>query len=355
MHKQLLTLADDAYALRPEGTASVVRSYIENSFDKQEPLSKLFYLGAMFRGERPQKGRLRQFHQIGVEAIGPNSTSPYLDAEIIALAMHLLREFGVRGPRLKINSLGSQADKEHVSVWLRAELGKHKNNLCADCQSRFERNVFRVLDCKNGSCKKAIASVVKSLPLSDESRKYFNDVQSALKSLDIAFDVSPHLVRGLDYYTHTVFEITAEGLGSQDAVGAGGRYSGLVHELGGDEKTGFGAIGFALGIERILLAAGDAKAPVQPLDVFVVATQPQDAFGLVHQLRQANISADMSFSAGSFKSQMNRANKLNARFALILGEEEIKNKSVAVKDMQKSVQETVALENIIEYLTREVL
>ena len=192
----------------------------------------------MFRGERPQKGRLRQFHQIGVEAIGPNSTSPFLDAEVIALAMHLLKESGVKDPRLRINSLGSQEDKTNISAWLRGEFAKHKKDLCEDCQGRFERNVFRVLDCKKEGCRKVAALVVKNLPLSPESQNYFDEVQVALKNAGIAFEVSPHLVRGLDYYTHTVFEITAEGLGSQDAVGAGGRYGGLVHELGGSENVG---------------------------------------------------------------------------------------------------------------------
>ncbi|MBI4308823.1 MAG: histidine--tRNA ligase [Candidatus Omnitrophica bacterium] len=358
VNKQLLALAaakEEGYALRPEGTAAVVRSYLENSFDKNELLSKFFYIGPMFRGERPQKGRLRQFHQIGVEAIGIDGASAFLDAEILALAMHLLEEFGVQGPKLKINSLGSREDKEHISAWLRAELGKYKSDLCENCRSRFEGNVFRVLDCKNEFCKKVVRAVMggqKGLPLSESSLDYFKSVQNTLENLKINFEVSPYLVRGLDYYTHTVFEITAQGLGSQDAVGAGGRYDRLVHDLGGDGKTKFGGIGFALGIERIFLAAGDTAAPVQSLDVFVVATQAQDAFGLAQQLRRAGISADMGFSAASFKSQMNRANKLNARFALILGEEELKNKSAAVKNMQTSVQEIVALENIIEYLRK---
>ena len=355
VNKQLLELAsgkeDEGYALRPEGTASVVRSYVENSLDKNEPLSKLFYIGPMFRGERPQKGRLRQFHQIGVEAIGPNSTSPYLDAEVIALAMHLLKELGVESPQLKINSLGSKEDKTNISAWLRGEFAKHKKDLCEDCRSRFERNVFRVLDCKKEGCRKVAASVVKNLPLSPESQNYFDEVQIALKSAGIAFEVSPHLVRGLDYYTHTVFEITAEGLGSQDAVGAGGRYGGLVHELGGSENVE--GIGFALGMERILLAGGQATAVRSGVGVFVIAMKEEyrsQAFLILQQLRQAGISADMSFVGGSMKSQMGKADKANARFTLILGEEEIKNNTVAVKDMQKSTQETVELKNVVNVL-----
>ena len=356
VNKQLLELAtnkEEGYALRPEGTASVVRAYLENSFDKKEPLSKLFYIGPMFRGERPQKGRLRQFHQIGVEAIGPNSASPHLDAEILALAMHLLKALGVKNPKLKINSLGSKEDKEHISVWLRGELKKHKKDLCEECQNRFERNVFRVLDCKNEACRKVAASVVKKLPLSDASQDHFQSIQNALKSIGVDFEIAPHLVRGLDYYTHTVFEVTAEGLGSQDAVGAGGRYGGLVHELGGDAKTDFSAIGFALGIERILLASGAAQPVPSTIDAFVITMDEagqKQAFKLVNDLRHAGISADMSYTGGKIGSQMNRANKLNARFALILGEEEMKNGAVAVKNMTSGTQENIKLENVLEYL-----
>ena len=357
VNKQLLELVsskeDEGFALRPEGTASVVRSYIENSFDGKESLSKFFYLGPMFRGERPQKGRLRQFHQIGVEAIGPNSTSPLLDAELIILAMNLLTSFGVKGPHLKINSLGSKEDKANISIWLRGEFTKHKDDLCEDCQARFERNVFRVLDCKKENCRKLVGSLVKNLPLSAESQHYFEQVKAALKSAGVVFEVAPHLVRGLDYYTHTVFEITAEGLGSQDAVGAGGRYNGLVHELGGNEKIDFGAIGFALGIERILLASGQTAAAASGIDVFVIAMSQEFqavAFGLLQQLRGAGISANMSFVSASMKSQMGKADKANARFALILGEDEIKNNTAALKDMRASVQEIVAVADLVGYL-----
>ena len=190
------------------------------------------------------------------------------------------------------------------------------------------------------------------------SKEYFNKVKQVLDDLNIPYEVSPRLVRGLDYYTHTVFEITAaEGLGSQDAVGAGGRYNGLIHELGGDAKTDFGAIGFALGVERILLAAGKAQPAAAGTDAFAIAMdaayQPQ-AFKIVDGLRRAGISADMNFSGGSMKSQMNRANKLNARFALIIGEDEIKNNAVAVKDMLSGTQEPVAVENIVAVLKKKL-
>lgn len=363
VHKQLMELASGeqeigGLALRPEGTASVVRSYIENSLDGKESLSKLFYLGPMFRGERPQKGRLRQFHQIGVEAIGPNSISPYLDAEVIALAMQLLKELNVKNPKLKINSLGSKEDKKVMSLWLREEFAKHKSDLCEDCQSRFERNVFRVLDCKNESCRKVVQAVLgpfAGMSLLPESRQYFDNVLAVLKDLGIPFEVSPRLVRGLDYYNHTVFEITAEGLGSQDAVGAGGRYNGLVQELGGHENVE--GVGFALGLERILLASGQAIAMPSGVDAFVIAMkegyQPQ-AFLLLQQLREAGISADMSFISGSMKSQMGKANKANARFTLILGEDEIKSNTVAFKDMQAGTQEIVEAKNIVSSLKNKL-
>ncbi len=359
VEKEMYTFTDqgqESLTLRPEATAPVVRAYLEHQMAAQSALVKVYYLGPMFRRERPQSGRYRQFHQIGVEAIGPNSASPYLDAEILALAMHLLNDFGVKGAKLKINSLGSKEDKEVISSLFRKEFSKHKKDLCEDCQSRFERNVFRVLDCKNESCRKVVNAAMGSdvhLPLSVGSLQYFNNVQSMLKDLGIRHEVSRHLVRGLDYYTHTVFEITAEGLGSQDAVGAGGRYSGLIHELGGDPKTDYGAVGFALGIERILLASGATQPAPSTIDAFVIAMDEvgqKQAFKLVNDLRHVGISADMNYNGGKIGSQMNRANKLNARFALILGEEEMKSCSIAVKNMTNGAQENVALKDVLEYL-----
>ncbi len=350
---------ENNYALRPEGTASIVRSYIENSFDKKESLSKFFYIGPMFRGERPQKGRLRQFHQIGVEAIGPNSISAFLDAEIIALAMHLLKDFGVENPKLKINSLGSKEDKANISEWLRKEFAKHKKDLCEDCQNRFERNVFRVLDCKNESCRRLVNEIVQVLPISGESRSYFDAVQNSLKAAGIDFEVSPHLVRGLDYYTYTVFEITTEGLGSQDAIGAGGRYSNLIHELGGDSKVNFDAIGFALGIERILLATSFTQNTSTNIDAYVIVLNSgyefqKEAFKIADHLRKSGISADMSYTDRPVKSQFSQANKLNARFALILGEDEFDKGKISIKNMKTSHQELVDRETVLDYL-RKVL
>ncbi|MBF0511668.1 MAG: histidine--tRNA ligase [Candidatus Omnitrophica bacterium] len=361
VNKQLLELAshkdDEGYALRPEGTASIVRSYLENSFDKKEALSKFFYMGPMFRGERPQRGRLRQFHQIGAEAIGPGSLSAFLDAEIISLAMFLLESFGVKKAKLKINSLGSKEDKERISLWLREVFAADKALLCPDCQNRFERNVFRVLDCKNETCKGLVSRIVTKLPLSDEGTRYFECVQEALRMAGIDFEIAPHLVRGLDYYSHTVFEITAQGLGSQDAIGAGGRYSQLIHELGGNLKVDFGAIGFALGIERVLLAVQSSLNDPGFIDAYVVILNKgeaflKEAFKVSDYLRKAGFKVDLSYLERPVKSQFSQASKLNARFALIIGEDELASGKISVKNMKTSEQELVDRGAVLDYLKK---
>lgn len=342
------------YALRPEGTASVVRSYIENHLDKKESLSKLFYIGPMFRGERPQKGRLRQFHQVGVEAIGADTASPYLDAEVIACAMHLLKALGVHGAQLKINTLGTHANKEEFKNILRGKLSGNLTGLCWDCQNRFERNVLRILDCKVPTCKMAVQKLNLNYEWLDaESKAYFNTVKKVLGDLNVIYKEDPYLVRGLDYYTHTVFEISDPSLGSQDAVGAGGRYNDLVKELSGPQVD---AIGFALGIERIILAQqGKVQLPQPSLDIFVIAMDEKfikNAFALVQQIRHNGLSADASYEGSSMKSQMRQANKRNARYVMILGEDEIKANEVALKNMQNGNQEKVSLNRVNEIMLK---
>jgi histidyl-tRNA synthetase len=342
--KEAEDLNSGALSLRPEGTAAVVRSYIQNNFDKKERLSKLFYIGPMFRGERPQKGRLRQFHQIGAEAIGPQSRSPYLDAETIALSVNILKTFGLENCKLKVNSLGTFADKEKFSALLREKLQAQTKDLCEDCRQRFERNVFRILDCKKGTCKSIVAKLdFGDSTLSPESKAYFQQVKEALNSLNISYEVSPTLVRGLDYYTDTVFEITDASLGSQDALGAGGRYNNLVSQLGGPDVD---AIGFALGIERILLAMPPKENlnVTAPMDVFVIAMEKDllnKAFLCLDALRRAGISADTDYSVASIKSQMRLANKVGARYCLILGQEEAQKGFVSLKEMATGEQKQV--------------
>ncbi len=352
VQKQMLNLASSkagqdscGLSLRPEGTASIVRSYIQHHLAREENLSKLFYIGPMFRGERPQKGRLRQFHQIGAEAIGPGSASPYLDAEIIALSVNILESLRLKGFQLKINTLGSGKDKESFSKHLRKELKSDVTHLCDDCKQRFERNVFRILDCKQKTCKAIVGALnIGHDHLSDETQKYFCQVKGALDSLNITYEQSPKLVRGVDYYTHTVFEICDSSLGSQDALGAGGRYGSLVAQLGGPDVD---AIGFALGIERILLSVSGSggQTPATPsLDAYVIALDEvsfKKAFSMLNILRQQGVVSDMSYRLSSLKSQMRVANKKGACYVIILGEEEEKKGCVTLKMMETGKQEEV--------------
>ena len=334
-------------SLRPEGTASVVRSYIENSLDRKESISKFFYIGPMFRGERPQKGRLRQFHQIGAEVIGPGAVHPYLDAEIIALNVSLLNAFALKDFTLKINTLGSVEDKESFSRHLRKTLKPEMSNLCDDCQERFKRNVFRILDCKNKGCRDVVHSLkIGDSYLSEESRSHFAHVKEALDGLGVKYDVCHDLVRGLDYYTHTVFEITNSSLGSQDAISAGGRYNHLVRQLGGPEVP---AIGFALGIERTILAMDKPKQPaVTPPNAYIIALDERSfkkAFEILNILRSMDISSDMSFRVSSMKSQMRLADKTGARCVIIIGESELEKEAVSLKDMETGDQEEIMIKN----------
>lgn len=358
VQKQMLNLCsqrrdDDGHlklsgqSLRPENTASVVRSYIQQNLERTEGLSKFYYMGPMFRGERPQKGRLRQFHQVGVEAIGSQAQSPYLDAEVIALAVTILESLGIKDFTVKINSLGSAEDKENFSAWLREQIKPHLSKLGAEDQNRFERNVFRVLDSKNKDTRAVVDSLeIESAALSDESQRYFQQVLAALRSLNIHFEVDPKLVRGLDYYTHTVFEITSTALGSQDALGAGGRYNNLVKQLGGPDV---GAVGFALGLERIILALPEDLdvIGVTP-DVYIIALDEQSfpkAWQLLGLLRNESISCDIGYKIAPMKRQMRQADKSKAEMVIILGEDELRKGVVTVKDMQEGTQEEVPVKD----------
>lgn len=364
--KQMLNLASQSakdsnlvelsgLTLRPEGTASIVRSYIQHGLDRKDSLSKLFYIGPMFRGERPQKGRLRQFHQIGAEAIGPQSDSPYLDAELIALSVHLLKSFGLEKFEVRINTLGTSEDKANFSQWLKEKIKPFLPQLNEDDQLRYDRNVLRILDSKDKAAKKVLADINVGIShLSVESVEYFEKVKQALKSLDISFIEDHNLVRGLDYYTHTVFEISSGQLGSQDALGAGGRYANLVSDLGGPKVD---AVGFALGIERILLAAAGNQESnnADLLDVFIIAfgdVMAREASLLLHEIRQQNLSADMSYKQSSAKSLMRQADKSGAKFVIILGEEEQKQGKLILKNMISGEQQLLERARVVKDLFR---
>ena len=340
----------DLYALRPEGTASVVRAYLENNLDKIAGLSKFYYCGPMFRAERPQKGRLRQFHHLGAEAIG--STDARLDAEIISLADTLLKAFAIEGYKIKINSLGCAQDKKALSGPLRQELKDKIHKLCPDCQRRFKNNVLRILDCKKEACQEIIRKLeIKDAHLCPECLAHFSKVKKCLQSLKIDYQIAPLLVRGLDYYTRTVFEIVHQKLGSQDALGAGGRYDSLVKELGGPQV---GAMGFALGMERLFLVSKATEDQSSGRNLTYIISLGEEAteaaLKLLFDLRQAGIPADTDYENKSLKGALRRANDLKARYVLILGEDELKKNIVTFKVMASGEQKEIKTEELIKEL-----
>jgi histidyl-tRNA synthetase len=343
----LIKNKEETYALRPEGTASIVRAYIENNLDKTSQFSKFYYLGPMFRLERPQKGRLRQFNHIGCEAIGSYQAS--LDIEIISLADSLLRNFSIAGHKIKLNSLGCPKDKAKLVENLRKELNNKTEGLCDDCQERIKKNILRVLDCKNESCRKIVKTLnIQDKYLCDDCDTHFNEVKSGLDSLKIRYEVTPHLVRGLDYYTQTVFEIVHDQLGSQDAIGAGGRYNNLLKELGGPE---LGAIGFAFGVERLILAT-TIKEKAKEDNLIYVITLGREAkdkgIEILYNLRKNGIPADMDYVGKSIKGAMRKASDLKARFTLIIGEDELKKETVMLKNMDLGEQKEVKVLDLIK-------
>lgn len=346
----IITNKEDVYALRPEGTASIVRAYIENSLDKTAGFSKFYYIGPMFRLERPQKGRLRQFHHIGCEAVG--SQEAHVDVEIISLADSLLKSFSLEGYKIKLNSLGCAKDKIEFAKDLRRILTEELNGLCVDCQRRFEANALRILDCKNESCKAIIGKLnIGNAHLCEDCSLHFQKVKEGLEELKIDYEISPLLVRGLDYYTRTVFEITHADLGAQDAVGAGGRYNNLVKDLGGPDV---GAMGFAFGVERLLLAAGSRKPTAGKNLVYLITLGDEakkEGLKILNKLRRNGITCDTEYEGKSLKGAMRAADDLSARYVLIFGENELKKNSIMLKDMASGEQKEIGLDNVIGELT----
>jgi histidyl-tRNA synthetase len=319
--------------LRPEGTASVVRAYVEHALAQQEPVSKLFYLGPMFRRERPQKGRLRQFSQIGIEVLGRDDAA--VDAEVLLLLHDLLTAFRIRQPRLELNSLGDDECRPPYRERLRAYGESKRASLCENCNRRLERNPLRILDCKNENCHAATADAPLMLDhLCGPCQTHFDAVRAVLDGEGVPYTLAPRMVRGLDYYVRTAFEVTAEGLGSQNAVGGGGRYDGLVRALGGPEVAG---IGFALGVERLLLSMEEhggtlAAAP----EIFLAplgSAAERAAMHAAHHWRQQGVRVELGSGSRSLKSQMRFADKTGAAYVLILGDDELAAHAATVRDM----------------------
>ena len=332
--------------LRPEGTAGVVRAYLESEMYKVEPVRKLYYMGAMFRRERPQKGRMRQFHQIGAEALGRGD--PFIDAEILLLLRDFFNSLGLSEPALQINSLGDTDCRPQYRAKLLSFLKEREHLLCANCVRRIDRNPLRALDCKEPGCIAATQDAPSILDsLCADCRSHFDTVQRLLNQTHVPFALNPRMVRGLDYYCRTTFEWTTTKLGSQSAVAAGGRYDGLVQQLGGPAIPG---VGFAMGVERLTmllrLQAGAAEAGPALYIVWIGEKGRDWAFPLVHRLRQQGVNVEMEGDVRSMKSQMRRADKLRARSVLIVGDDELAKGKVLLRDMASKQQQEIELENI---------
>lgn len=356
VEKEMYTFDDRgkrSITLRPENTAAAVRAYLEHKMYADSALNKLFYIGPMFRYDRPQAGRYRQFHQFGVEAIG--SDNPAVDAEVILLAAQFLRGLGLIDLKLYINSVGCPKCRPVYRERLQAFLRDKLAGFCSDCQSRFERNPMRILDCKNEKCSELSQGAPQMTDcLCDECSDHFQQLQMNLQAANLEFSLNPRLVRGLDYYTKTAFEFQYAPLGAQSAVCGGGRYDGLIAECGGHATP---AIGFAIGLERVLLALekqGLLPETKEASDIFIVAlgkAVQTEAFKILCELRDNGVKSDMDFAGRSMKAQMKQANKLNAKYAVILGEDEVKEGCVLLKNMQTSEQIKIALTDIVKKLT----
>lgn len=340
---------DRSITLRPENTASAVRAYLQNKLYAESNLVKLFYIGSMFRYDRPQAGRMREFHQFGVEALG--EANPAVDAEVILLAMSLLEGLGLKDLELSINSVGCPKCRSKYRTMLQDFFRDKLDDLCEDCRSRFDRSPLRILDCKKDSDKPYMADAPKITDcLCDECSDHFAKLKEHLANAGISFQHDPRLVRGLDYYTKTAFEIKYPPLGAQSAVAGGGRYDGLIEEMGGNPTP---AVGFATGLERLLLALESQNLlpeKSRSVDAYVVAlgeAAQSEGFKLLNSLRREGLSAAMDFAGRSMKAQMKQANKLGARYALILGDDEIAEGVVMLRSMSDSQQEKVALDQVI--------
>ena len=359
VEKEMYTFTDRggrSVTLRPENTAAVVRSYLEQKLGADGQTAKLFYIGPMFRYDRPQAGRLRQFHQFGIEAIGP--AGPSVDAETIAVAVHFFESLGLSGLKLMINSVGCPKCRPQYRVALQDFLRDRQSDLCQDCQSRFERNPMRILDCKEEKCNRLSVGAPQMVDcLCDECSAHFAGLRQFLQVAGIEFTLNPRLVRGLDYYTKTAFEIQYPLLGAQSAVCGGGRYDGLIEECGGEPTP---AIGFAVGIERVLLALEKQNLLPEPNlapTVYVAPlgeTAQAAAFKLLFDLRGKKIAADMDFMTRSLKAQLKQANRQQARFVAIIGEDEAAGGNVMLKDMVAGTQELVAASEAVEIILKQM-
>ena len=347
VNKEMYTFekSERSLTLRPENTAGVVRAYIEHGFSRLPQPVKLWYKGPMFRYERPQAGRQRQFHQVGVEMFG--TKEPSADAEVINLAVKYLNELGLDNLDIEINSLGCPECRKNYRAAIKEVLKPYLKDLCEDCNFRYEKNPLRILDCKVDSCKaifekEEIQKVILGDFICDECKEHFEKVKEYLTALQIPYTVNKLLVRGLDYYNRTVFEIKSNNLGSQNAVCGGGRYDSLVETLGGVQTP---AVGWAMGLER--LNSLISKPENERLDVFVVAENMTETFKIIEELRNAGFAAEFDYANRKFKKQLDKAAK-SAKYALILMDDEINSGTVTLKNLDTSEQVNVSRSNYLE-------
>lgn len=357
VEKEMYTFEDRnqrLLSLRPEGTAGVVRAFVGNKVYAEPQPTKWFYMGPMFRYENPQAGRQRQFHQFGVEVFG--STDPALDAEVIALGMEFFRALGLKGVRVEINNVGDPASRQAYFEKLIEYFSPYKDELAPEARDRLYRNPMRILDSKDPRTKEIAAGAPSILDyLNEESLAHFEAVKNYLELMNIPYVVNDRLVRGLDYYTQTAFEFVVDSQWSQaGTIGGGGRYNRLVEEIGGPDLPG---VGFGIGLERVLIALEAQKGEVEienPLDVYVISMGEEAktvSMKLLQELRQAGFSADRDYLNRKIKQQLKTANREQAKFVLILGEEELAQGTVQVKDMETGEQEAVSLEQVVSYLS----
>lgn len=355
VQKEMYTFLDKgkrSITLKPEGTAGVVRAYLERKLYADVQPTKLYYMTPAFRYERPQAGRLRQFHQFGVELFG--SDHPAADAEIIAVGATMLERLGITNVELNINSLGDVECRKNYNETLKKFLRENIEGLCPTCRERYEKNPLRILDCKNESC----GSIIKDAPLSIDHlgpacKAHFDELLEILDAMGIPYKINPWIVRGLDYYTKTVFEFISNEIGAQGTVCGGGRYNGLIEECGG---TATPAVGFGAGIERLLMTIEACKGPDifnKSLDIFIGCMGKEaikKAASLVNEFRKNNIHAEMDLLGRSVKAQMKYANKMGAKYAIIIGDNELETNQVTLKNMIEHEQQDISLDEVNEYI-----
>ena len=345
--------------LRPEGTAGVVRAFVQNKLYAENMPFKVYYFGPMFRYERPQSGRNREFIQFGAELFGSNS--PAADAEIISIIVNFFNLLGLKNIKVNINSLGDNESRNNYRNALLEYFKPYLKELCDDCQKRYEKNPLRILDCKVDINNDIMKNVPKmSDYLNEESKNHFKKVKEYLESMEIAYEINENLVRGLDYYTHTVFEIEVniDGFGSQNVLGAGGRYNNLVEEIGGPKTP---AVGFAIGIERLLLALEASNIDIEDeetLDIYAFSLSENEipyTLSIVNTLRLNGFNVDMDLNNRNIKNNFKHADNLNAKFILLVGAEEVKNNVVTLKDNSTKEEYKIEVKNAIEFLDKKIM